>query len=1387
MKIILAGIVCLCIQMTAAAQSDLVIQNLAVTPQSGAAGARVTLSFTIRNQGNGAASASTTNIRLNTSSSNVTTGDPLLAGISTPAIPAGGAYQISRTVTIPVNSTPGAHFLWVILDVNSTASQSNESNDKASIPFTVVIPSDLAPQNLIVTPNKGQPGTSVAFSFAIRNQGAGSAAASITRIWLNTSSSTVSSNDYLLASINVPALAAGAAYGVAQILNIPTGRNPGTHYIWVVVDADSTAIQSNENNDKARVSFTVIPPPSDLIVQNLIVNPASGKAGARPTVSFTIRNQGIGTANPSTTHLRLSSSSSNVTTSDTLLLSLATPAIAAGGNYSVSNRSVTLPLNKPPGTYYVWVIADVYHRASQSDESNDKANSPFTIDCVAPAITVHPVSRVISSGQKLTLTVAASGSLPLSFQWYKGTSGDTSNPLSGATASSFITPALTSITSYWVRVSNACGSASSRAALITVSTPNSLALDVIDPACSSSFSTCTGTFLKLENSQVIPDPDPKRLATASARRSGIVTDGVTLLLLRVRSETPVTFRLRTLSGEPADEKWGTLRLRTDTAPRGNMVTANPEAISATVRYAFAVFQAPPDFPATSAAVSTGVVIEAESATSKASRVLGLRPPPLMLIHGVWSNGDAWQGLADDLKKRGFDICGPCLLDYGSFQPAVSFDPVSPRAEDQFALDLLDAVTRAARRAMQAKGVAVTQVDVIGHSLGGLLARARVKYRAVPENQPKSYLRLDNYHKGDFHRLITVGSPHLGTPLADWLLEKRCVRTSLGVRFETALASRWINKPIGPAIFGFQTRSVELINLGTTRVPSHAIYATEPPISATKALLNAILFLAPLLPGDVGTIDGILGPQGPHDTIVPVTSQRGNINPMADTYVPDLVHARHPGPSPDTGETESEEVWKHIHDLLLTSVNSEKFAYFPQFVPPSGAPITNVPCSGILSTEPEPESAAITAEGVLTPAPGTVVPPDEVVTIHFAITEAEGVNKALIRVGDELRLLDGPAPFTFSYPIPANRAGKLEIFALGFGAGAAAYSAETYLTVAPDSTLDHLSVTPDPLVIEEVGERLPLRVIGQYEDETEINLTASAAGTAYATQSGTDKVVTVSADGLVEAHGFGRETIVITNSGRTAKVEVKVVPPDSPASVEVTSTSAASYETSALASESIVAAFGSELATTTSAASGAPLPVTLAGTTVTITDSVGTEHAAPLFFVSPNQINYLIPPAAATGPALVKVAREDGVGSFGTMLIEPVTPGLFTADASGQGLAAAVALRVKADGSQTWEPVVRFDPAQNRIVATPIDLGSVTDQVFLILFGTGIRFRSDLTTVSAKIGGVDAEVLYAGEQGGFVGLDQVNIRLPRSLAGRGEVDVALTVDGKPANIVRVSIR
>ena len=256
----------------------------------------------------------------------------------------------------------------------------------------------------------------------------------------------------------------------------------------------------------------------------------------------------------------------------------------------------------------------------------------------------------------------------------------------------------------------------------------------------------------------------------------------------------------------------------------------------------------------------------------------------------------------------------------------------------------------------------------------------------------------------------------------------------------------------------------------------------------------------------------------------------------------------------------------------------------------------------------------------------------------------------------------------------------------------------------------------------------------------------------------------------------------TEGGGVFRLDVR---PD--AATAVSFASAASYFAgAALAAESIAAGFGKGLVAATQTADVTPLPTTLGGVSVSVTDSAGIDRPAPLFFVSAGQINFQVPVGTAAGQATVRVLQQNQVVARGSANVDAVAPGLFTANADGKGVPAALALRVAPDGRQSLVDVYRCATALGSCAPLPIDLGGATDQVILELFGTGIRGRSALTAVTARIGGQAAEVQYAGPQGGFAGLDQVNIRVPRGLAGRGAVDVILIVDGKTANTVTVNI-
>jgi uncharacterized protein (TIGR03437 family) len=234
---------------------------------------------------------------------------------------------------------------------------------------------------------------------------------------------------------------------------------------------------------------------------------------------------------------------------------------------------------------------------------------------------------------------------------------------------------------------------------------------------------------------------------------------------------------------------------------------------------------------------------------------------------------------------------------------------------------------------------------------------------------------------------------------------------------------------------------------------------------------------------------------------------------------------------------------------------------------------------------------------------------------------------------------------------------------------------------------------------------------------------------------------------------------------------------------------AAYNSAAgVAPEAIASTFGTGLANGNySSVPGMALPTNLGGTTVTVRDSKGVERLAPLFYASSQQINFQLPTGSAAGYGAVIVKINDTVVSSGAVKIEAFAPGIFTAASNGTGVAAGKVQRIR-NGISTYEEMFERDPTDStKWRAIPIDLDPPTDNVYLLLFATGVRGRSNPLNASANVGGVNLPISYAGSQNEFVGLDQINILLPPSLKGKGEVDVVVTIDGVALNTVRVRIK
>jgi uncharacterized protein (TIGR03437 family) len=194
----------------------------------------------------------------------------------------------------------------------------------------------------------------------------------------------------------------------------------------------------------------------------------------------------------------------------------------------------------------------------------------------------------------------------------------------------------------------------------------------------------------------------------------------------------------------------------------------------------------------------------------------------------------------------------------------------------------------------------------------------------------------------------------------------------------------------------------------------------------------------------------------------------------------------------------------------------------------------------------------------------------------------------------------------------------------------------------------------------------------------------------------------------------------------------------------------------------------------------PWPTSLGGINLEVRDSTGATHLAPLLYVSPTQINFRVPAGTALGEATLAIVGDSGTSEAGSMQVEAVAPGFFTAG----GWPLFTAVMVEPDGTQV------------PVEAEPIPLSTAGDRpIYLSFFGTGFS-GATTNNVTVSINGLRVPVVYAGPQEA-PGVDQINIRLLPEILGTMtcEADwycdesgaVAIKIGGVPANSLSLWIQ
>jgi uncharacterized protein (TIGR03437 family) len=244
----------------------------------------------------------------------------------------------------------------------------------------------------------------------------------------------------------------------------------------------------------------------------------------------------------------------------------------------------------------------------------------------------------------------------------------------------------------------------------------------------------------------------------------------------------------------------------------------------------------------------------------------------------------------------------------------------------------------------------------------------------------------------------------------------------------------------------------------------------------------------------------------------------------------------------------------------------------------------------------------------------------------------------------------------------------------------------------------------------------------------------------------------------------------TSANPVAVPAYSVVRVDLNAPAVVTAVSNASYAAGPVAPQEIVSLFGPGIATQT-------------GTSVQVTDSTGASQTAQIFFAGSGQANILMPAGLASGPATVKVLQGSAATLTGSLTVAGSAPGLYSMNADGAGVAAANAFVVTAASQVVYQTVFTCTATASRsCLGAPLNVGG--NPLYVALYGTGIRGAS---SVQAYVAGQIVPVLYAGPVAAYPGLDQVNISIPKTLAGSGDVRVYLTADGASSNVVGLTIQ
>lgn len=375
---------------------DLVTSSLTV-PAAAGAGATITVTDTVKNQGAGDAPPSATQFYLSANAV-LDAGDPQLPGTrAVPALDAGGSSAGSTALTIPAGTAVGSYYLFAKADGAGAVVESSETNNILGRP--ILIGGDLRISSFSA-PAKGGAGLSLVVSDTTVNQGTAGVEPSRTRFYLSSNALIDAGDTLFTAGRAVPALAPDAASTGTTVLTIPAGVPVGSYYLFAQADGDGTVTETQEANNTVLRGILIGP---DLMIASLSV-PAEAAPGATISVTDTTVNQGGGAAAASSTTFFLSGNFT-LDAGDITLGGSRTVAPLAPGASSVGATSLTIPPATAAGTYYLIAKADEDGSVAETQEANNVRAAAVRIGADLAVSSASLPSSTVPAGSSAVISI----------------------------------------------------------------------------------------------------------------------------------------------------------------------------------------------------------------------------------------------------------------------------------------------------------------------------------------------------------------------------------------------------------------------------------------------------------------------------------------------------------------------------------------------------------------------------------------------------------------------------------------------------------------------------------------------------------------------------------------------------------------------------------------------------------------------------------------------------------------------------------------------------------------------------------------------------------------------------------------------------------------------